>query len=172
MEGFVKIKDYETYAVNPEGLIKDLRTGKLMKQYPNIKTGGYLQLQLCNENGLVSRRVHRLVALAFLDNTENLPEVDHIDRNRQNNNLANLRWVTHSDNQINKLYENKKSKYPKYIHLEDIKSKKNPNPSWKISIKNKKCKYNKRYQYSEYDIKQIVEFRNEILKKHDLEILD
>ena len=33
MEGFVKIKDYETYAVNPEGLIKDLRTGKLMKQY-------------------------------------------------------------------------------------------------------------------------------------------
>ena len=172
MEGFIKIKDYETYAVNPDGLIKDLRNGKIMKQFPNPQAGGYMQLQLCNENGKASKRVHRLVALAFLDNLENHPEVDHIDRDRKNNNVTNLRWVTRSDNQINKLYENKKGKYPKYIHLENLAYKKNPNPSWKITIKNQKCKYSKRYQYSEYNIKQIVEFRNEILKKYDIEILD
>lgn len=46
--------------------------------------------------------VHRLVALTFLDNPDKLPEVDHIDRNRGNNNIENLRWVSKSENNKNK----------------------------------------------------------------------
>ncbi len=48
------------------------------------------------------RTVHRMVARAFIPNPENNDEVDHIDRNRVHNHVLNLRWVTHSENNINK----------------------------------------------------------------------
>lgn len=47
-------------------------------------------------------QVHRLVAECFLENPDNKPEVDHIDRNPKNNRVENLRFVTHSENQKNK----------------------------------------------------------------------
>lgn len=43
-------------------------------------------------------KIHRLVCLAFIDNPQNKPCVDHIDSNRQNNNVANLRWATVQEN--------------------------------------------------------------------------
>lgn len=45
--------------------------------------------------------VHRLVAMAFIPNPNNLPCVDHIDTNRDNNNVENLRWCTHRENSLN-----------------------------------------------------------------------
>ena len=48
------------------------------------------------------KRVHRLVAEAFIDNPDNLPVVDHIDHDRSNNNFFNLRWVSYSTNNFNK----------------------------------------------------------------------
>lgn len=45
--------------------------------------------------------VHRLVAMAFIPNPDNKPEIDHIDGNKSNNNPINLRWVTHQENCAN-----------------------------------------------------------------------
>lgn len=55
---------------------------------------GYCRVKLNRkEYGL-----HRLVAIAFIENVQNKPEVNHIDGNKQNNNLSNLEWVTKEEN--------------------------------------------------------------------------
>lgn len=60
---------------------------------------GYLKCLLRMPGGIrKDYRISRLVALAFIDNPDNLPEVDHKDRNKQNNNVDNLEWVTGQEN--------------------------------------------------------------------------
>ncbi len=66
---------------------------KILKPRPH--SGGYLRVQL---GGSKDYYIHRLVAEAFLDNPNNLPEVNHIDGVKSNNNVDNLEWVTPSEN--------------------------------------------------------------------------
>ena len=169
MEEFHPIKNFETYAINKKGEVLDLRSKKLMKQYPNFNAGNYLQVSLINENGYTSKRIHRLVGEAFIPNPSNKPEIDHIDRNRQNNCVDNLRWVDKYEQSENKL---RCGKYAKNIILEDVKSKKNPNPSWRISIKNKKLQFSKRFQYATHTYEQIKAIRDDLYIRYDLPILD
>ena len=85
------------YAVSNTGLVESYHRGK-HQMCPCRDKDGYLHvtLSLC---GKVSRRsVHRLVASAFLENTSNLPMVNHKDRIIENNNLSNLEWVTVYEN--------------------------------------------------------------------------
>lgn len=58
---------------------------------------GYRVVKLKTQTYLV----HRLVAETFIPNPHNKPQVDHIDRNRANNNICNLRWVTSHENMLN-----------------------------------------------------------------------
>lgn len=55
---------------------------------------GYLKCILSNRGEKFYFRVHRLVGITFLENPLNLPEIDHLDFDRSNNNVENLRWVT------------------------------------------------------------------------------
>ena len=75
---------------------------------------GYLTVQLLNRGRMIL--VHRLVALSFLENKENKPQVNHIDGDKTNNNLINLEWMTKSENQIH-AYENGLQKSNKYNTL-------------------------------------------------------
>jgi hypothetical protein len=72
-----------------------IRIEKVSQLSAWVHTTGYLRVSLGRNN---YRYVHRLVAEAFLQNTENLPQVDHIDGNRKNNRLENLRWVSARQN--------------------------------------------------------------------------
>lgn len=69
---------------------------------PTTDKNGYLVVILSNKGENRKHvKVHRLVAEAFIENTENKPQVDHINRIRNDNRVENLRWVTNSENQYN-----------------------------------------------------------------------
>jgi len=76
------------------------RKGRELKQ--NIGKNGYYYVELCKEGKRQTCSIHRLLGLAFISNPLNLPMIDHIDRNRTNNNLSNLRWVSAAENQQNR----------------------------------------------------------------------
>ncbi len=74
---------------------------KQMKSFRG--NGGYDRINLNRKKF----SVHRLVALTFLENPEHKPYVDHINRNPNDNRLENLRWVTGSENNMNRILKTK-----------------------------------------------------------------
>lgn len=80
------------YAISTKGRVKNIKTGRILVAKDNGT--GYLKVSLKHKNYYI----HRLTALAFIDNPNNLPEVDHRDENKKNNDVSNLRWVSKSEN--------------------------------------------------------------------------
>lgn len=85
------------YQVSSWGRIRNAESGKIIKPYVNSK--GYLKTSLYNGEKNVKKRVNRLVAIAFIENPYNYPQVNHKDGNKQNNSISNLEWVTNTENQ-------------------------------------------------------------------------
>ena len=92
MEIWEKIEDLPGYSVSNKGRVRKDSTGQIMVLNKN---GGYCRIT-------ISKHVHRLVANAFLEKPEDESKcwVDHIDGNRSNNDVSNLRWVTPSENAL------------------------------------------------------------------------
>ena len=101
MEEWKSIKDFEDYQVSSLGRIRSFKWGNERIRKANDDTRGYLTLQLCKAGKSYQRKIHRLVAETFLERPANATNIDHIDRNKANNVVNNLRWVTHSVNTSN-----------------------------------------------------------------------
>lgn len=110
MEIWKDIKGYEgMYQVSNLGRVKSLE--RMMKnrkceeiiKVPSITNKGYYRLPLCKYGKTKYFHIHRLVAETFIPNIENKPTVDHIDRNKLNNNVSNLRWATYKEQNTNRI---------------------------------------------------------------------
>ena len=96
MEVWREIEGFEGYLVSNKGRVKSLKrkTPKILSQF--IDSRGYFQVDLNRGNKLV----HRLVAKAFIHNSEEKEQVNHIDGDKLNNDVGNLEWMTNQENQI------------------------------------------------------------------------
>jgi hypothetical protein len=99
MEEWKTIIDFPNYDVSSLGKIRNNKSGKIMKN--SIKSG-YYNISLINENNYKTLKVHRLVALAFIENPENKSDVNHKDKNKLHNSISNLEWMTRKENNIHR----------------------------------------------------------------------
>lgn len=104
MEEWRQVKDHPNYEVSNLGRVRSLyyrkktKTPNLQIRKINIGSHGYPVVSL---DGNVYC-IHRLLAEAFLPNPDNLPCIDHKDRDKTNNIISNLHWVSYSENLCNK----------------------------------------------------------------------
>lgn len=127
MEEWKDIEGYEgLYQVSNEGRVKSLDRyvdnfwgtkqfvrGRILKE--TTDKDGYLMVYLCKDGKPKGRKVHRLVAEAFIPNTENKPQIDHINTVRDDNRVENLRWVSCKENSNNPLSRKRMSESQKKI---------------------------------------------------------
>lgn len=167
LEIWKPLKNYEkSYYISNLGNIKSLDReietrfgkknikGKILKPFNNTK--GYLKVKL---NTNKNYYVHRLVAITFIDNPNNLEIVNHIDNDSLNNCVDNLEWVNSRENACHKFIKYKTSS--NYIGVSwDTHYEK-----WNSYITLNKKRYNLGYFINEKDAYQArIDFEN----KHNI----
>lgn len=120
-------KNYEIWKpiIGYEGLYEVSNYGRIISFKKNVKRilklqkdkDGYLICGLWNNNKCKTIKIHRIVAEAFITNPENKPEIDHINTDRTDNRVENLKWVTPKENRNNPISLDKirkhRYKFPK-----------------------------------------------------------
>lgn len=92
------IPGFPEYLISESGEIWSTKTNKYLKQSTN--KDGYKQISLRGGGKSHTYRVHRLTALAHMDNPDGLSDINHKDFNKTNNNISNLEWCSHDDNML------------------------------------------------------------------------
>jgi len=95
---FVRINGYPDYVIHPCGTILRLFKSKTNERKHSKRTDGYMAIALRKNGEKKYFQVHRLLALHFIPNPENKRCVDHENGVKDDNNLENLRWLTHKEN--------------------------------------------------------------------------
>ena len=152
MEEWRTLENYPNYKISSMGrVMKD----EILKQ-PFKDNLGYSALSMSSLTGKTCNRIHRLVAQAFIENAENKTQVDHINRDRTDNRIENLRWTTHKENASNcNVGINNTSGYKNISYYE-------PRKEWRVSIfRNGKTIFRKEFK----DLDDALLNRAEILSR-------
>ena len=110
------IAGYEgLYLISNLGRVKSLpkKCGRTISKElilsPAIDRKGYLFVNITKDGVPKNRSIHRLIAIAFISNPENKPQIDHADGNPLNNSFSNLIWSTQKENLNNKVFKERSS---------------------------------------------------------------
>ena len=117
-ETWKTITDFPNYDISNYGNVKNIITNKLLRIPHN---DGYKCISLRHNGKDKSFKIHRLVAIAFIENPENKSDVNHKDKNKGNNKVSNLEWMTRKENNIHRC-QNSKIKTNKNKQLNRIDS--------------------------------------------------
>lgn len=96
-EKWKDIEGYDgLYMVSDKGRVMSLKTDKILK--PRVNSSGYCFVSLHKDGKIKQCTIHRIVADAFIENPNNLSQVNHISEDKHDNDVRNLEWVTPSQN--------------------------------------------------------------------------
>ena len=157
---FVRINDWDNYVIHPCGTILRIYKNKTKELKP-WSDGRYLTLTLCRTGSRQNATIHRLIATHFIPNPNNLPCIDHINRNKTDNRIENLRWASYSTNNRNKTLNT--------ITKGGIYYKKNKSTGYNTWVWEYKMSGKTKWKYNV--IKEDLEkYRIELLKKYNISI--
>ena len=94
------IPGFECYSASSDGQIRN-KSGRVLKVRKD--EGGYLQVKLSLDKKQINKLVHHLIAAAFLSNEEGHPEINHINRVRNDNRVENLEWISKAGNRSHRV---------------------------------------------------------------------
>ena len=154
MDELFDLIDYEElYKINKKGEIWSNHYNRFMT--PTINNGtGYYSIELSKgKQNIKQTSIHRLLAIQFIPNPNNLPTVDHIDRNKLNNSLDNLRWASFRTNNLNKSITPKSGHQNIYIDSYECAV---------VNIRTKEKRYNKRF----YKLEEAIAWRDKIIEEY------
>ena len=97
------IETKPNYEVDKTGQVRNIKTGRVLKN--STRKDGYCQVMLGRKT--IPLYIHRLVAGAFIPNPNDLPQVDHINGNKSDNRVENLRWTDATGNYMASGYKNR-----------------------------------------------------------------
>ncbi len=103
---FKKIKDFNNYWISMEGLVYNDKRDTFLKTRISKNGNGYFRIELSKNNKSYQKQLHRILAEAFIDNPKNYPIIDHINNDRLDNRLENLKWCNSQMNNHNKINNN------------------------------------------------------------------
>ena len=98
------IVEFPNYFISDKGVVRNLKSKKVRK--PFISDNGYVRIPLFKNNKRCTRALHRVLAISFIPNPNDMPFINHLDGDKQNNDISNLEWCDRS-NGSSKLNEDK-----------------------------------------------------------------
>lgn len=165
------VSEFPDYSVSNYGRVKRNETNHILSLY--YPKGRYAYVCICSKNKKYNRRVHRLVAIAFIPNPLNKEEVNHKDYDIKNNRVDNLEWMTklenmrYSSENISKAKKGKKISDLGVINIVKAREEKNKNhhiyylkKRWVVKIAYRETKYYKSFS----DLREAKKYRNKILR--------
>ena len=134
----MEIQGYDNYLIYPDGRVYSKKNDKFLKHH--IGTTGYYYVSLCKDGKAKKYKIHRLVAIHYIPNPDNKPQVDHINRDRQDNRVQNLRWVTNKENADNRGKQKNNTSGHKNIYYDKSRNK------WRFMKYNRETCFMKRFK--------------------------